>query len=55
MMIYSIYHDGLRSHKLDIDETAIDTGIDLISIRLCSFLHIKSLSFWRNFADLTEA
>jgi len=32
MMIYSIYHDGLRSHKLDIDDTAIDNGIDLISI-----------------------
>ena len=37
MMIHSIYHDGLRSHKLDIDETAIDNGIDLISIWLCSF------------------
>lgn len=27
MMIYSIYHDGLRSHKLDIDENAFDKAL----------------------------
>jgi hypothetical protein len=39
------YHDGLRSHKLDIDDTAIDYGIDLILLWHCSSRCLNHIFF----------